>query len=76
MAYALPRGERAIMMMMKKGVIFEQDLVGRIQQNSQTQSVPLPLSPSEEGPRSRPVSKREIPKWMTDFVCQSGPLSD
>ena len=31
----------------KEGVIFEQDPVGGIQQNSQTQSVPLPLSPAQ-----------------------------
>ena len=30
----------------KEGVTFEQDPVGGIQQNSQTESVPLPLSPA------------------------------
>ena len=54
----------------KEGVTFEQDPVGGIQENSQTQSVPLPLRPAQEGPRKRPVRKRETPKWMKDFVCQ------
>ena len=54
----------------KEGVISEQDPVGGIQQNSQTQSVPPPLSPAQEGPKSCPVRKRETPKWMKDFVCQ------
>ena len=62
----------------KEAVIFEQDPVGGIQQNSQKQSVPLPMSSTEEEPKYRPVRKRETPKWMKDFVCQSvtGPLSD
>ena len=54
----------------KEGVIFEQDLIGGILENSQTQAVPLPLTPAKEGPKSRPVRKRETPKWMKDFVCQ------
>ena len=55
----------------KETFIFEQDPVGGIQQNSQTQNVPLPLSSTEEEPKYRPVRKRETPKWMKDFVCQS-----
>lgn len=54
----------------KDGVISEQDPVGGIQQKAPTQSVPPPLSPAEKGPKSRPVRKRETPKWMKDFVCQ------
>ena len=38
--------------------------------NSQTQSASPPLSPAQEGPKSRPVRKRETRKWMKDFVCQ------
>ena len=53
-----------------EGVISEQDPVGGIQQKTQTQSVPPPLSPSQEGQKSRLVRKRETPKWMKDFVCQ------
>ena len=52
----------------KEGVTFEQDPVVGIQQNSQTESAPLPLSPPQEGPKNRPVRKRETPKWMKDFV--------
>ena len=46
----------------EEGVISGQDPVGGIQQNSQTHSAPPPLSPIEEGPKSRPVRKRETPK--------------
>ena len=53
------------------GVILEQDPVGEIQQNSQTQSVPLPLSPAQEKPKYRPIRKRGTPKWMKYFICQS-----
>ena len=52
-----------------EGVIFEQDPIGGVQENSQTQAVPLPLTPAQEGPKTRPVRKRETPKWMKDFVC-------
>ena len=52
----------------KEGVISGQNPVGGIQQNSQTHSAPPPLSPIEEGPKSRPVRKRETPKWMKDFA--------
>ena len=54
----------------KEGVTFEQDPVGGIQQNSQTQTVPPLLSPALERPQSRPVRNRETPKWMKDFVCK------
>ena len=54
----------------KEEVNFEQDPVGGIQGNSQTQAVPLPLTPAQEGPKSRPVRKRQTPRWMKDFVCQ------
>ena len=54
----------------KEGVTFEQDPVGGIQQNSQTQAVPPLLSPALERPQSRPVRNRETPKWMKDFVCK------
>ena len=54
----------------KEVVISEQDPVGGIQQKTHTQSVPPPLSPAQEGSKSRPVRKRETPKWMKDFVCQ------
>ena len=46
----------------KEVVISGQDPTGGIQQKSQTQSVPLPLSPAQEGPKNRPVRKRETPK--------------
>jgi len=52
-----------------EGVMLEQDPVGGILQNSQTQSLPLPSSPARERPKTRPVRKRETPKWMKDFVC-------
>ena len=55
---------------LKEGVNFEQDPVGGIQENSQTQAVPLPLPPAQEGPKSRPIRKRETPKRMKDYVCQ------
>lgn len=54
----------------KEVVISGQDPAGGIQQKTHTQSVPLPLSPAQEGLKSRPVRKRETPKWMKDFVCQ------
>ena len=54
----------------KEVVISEQDTVDGIQQKTHTQSVPPPLRPAQEGPKSRPVRKRETPKWMKDFVCQ------
>ena len=53
-----------------EGVTFEEDPVGGIQDNSQTQSVPLPVSPAQKGPRSRPVRKRETRECMRDFECQ------
>ena len=34
----------------KEGVIFEQDPIGGVQENSQTQAVPLPLTAAQEGP--------------------------
>ena len=54
----------------KEGVILDQDRypVDGIQQNSQTQSVPLPLSPAQEKPKSLPVRKRETAKWMKDCL--------
>ena len=54
----------------KEEVNFEQDPVVGIQGNSQTQAVPLPLTPVQVWPNSRPVRKRQTPKWMKDFVCQ------
>ena len=54
----------------KEVVISEQDPVGGIQRKTRPQSVPPPLSPTNEGPKSRPVRKRETPEWMKDFVCQ------
>ena len=54
----------------KEVVISEQDPVGGIQQKTHTQSVPPPLSPAQEGPKSRPFRKRETPKSMKDFLCQ------
>ena len=54
----------------KEIVISGQDPAGGIQQKTHTQSVPLPLSAAQEGLKSRPVRKRETPKWMKDFVCQ------
>ena len=54
----------------KEGVSFEQDPVGGIQENSQTQAVPLPLTPAQEVPKRRPVRKGETPKWMKDFLWQ------
>ena len=54
----------------KEGIISEQDPVGWMQQNSQTQSAAPPLTPIREWPKSRRVRKRETPKWMKDFVCQ------
>ena len=54
----------------EEGVVCEQDPVGGIRQNSQTQSVPLPLSPAQEGPKSRPGRKRETHKLMKDFICR------
>ena len=50
----------------KEGVIIEQDPIGGIQDNFQTQAVPLPLTPASEGS----VRKRETPNWMKEFVCQ------
>ena len=52
----------------KEGVTFEQDPVGVIQQNSRTQTIPPLLSPALERPQSRPVKKRETPKWIKDFA--------
>ena len=54
----------------KEVVISEQDPVGGIQQKTHTQSLPPPQSPAQEGPKSRPVRKRETPKWMKDFDCR------
>ena len=54
--------------MLKEGVTFEQDPVGGFQQNSQPQTVPPLLSPALEQPQSRPVRKRETPKWMKDCL--------
>ena len=51
-----------------KGVSFKQNPVGGIQQNSQAQSVhvPLPLNPAQEGPKNHdhPVRKRETPERL------------
>ena len=54
----------------KEAVISGQDPAGGIHQKAHTQSVRPPLSPAQEGLKSRPVRKRETPKWMKDFVCQ------
>ena len=45
----------------KEGVISEQDPVGGIQQKTQTQCVPPPLSPAQEWSKSRPVRKKRNP---------------
>ena len=51
----------------KEGASFEQDPMDGIQPDSQRQAVP---SVVPERPESRPVRKRESPKWMKDFICQ------
>ena len=51
----------------KEGASFEQDPMDGIQLDSQRQAVP---SAVPERPESRPVRKRESPKWMKDFICQ------
>lgn len=51
----------------KEGASFEQDPMDGIQPDSQRQTVP---SAVPEKPDSRPVRKRESPKWMKDFICQ------
>ena len=52
-------------------VISEQDPASGIKQRTQTQSVTPPLSPAQEGLKSRPVRKRQTPKWMKDFASSS-----
>ena len=51
----------------KEGASFEQDPMDGIQPDCQRQAVP---SAVPERPESRPVRKRESPKWMKDFICQ------
>ena len=39
-----------------------------MESQSQTEAVPLPLTPAQEGPKSHPVKKKETPNWMKDRV--------
>ena len=54
----------------EEGVTFEQDPIGGIQKNSQTQTVPSFAEYSSRTAAESSSQEKRNPQWMKDFVCK------